>query len=391
MSAGQRFVVCHNPEAEERDRQVRANLVAYLESQIDGTDEWTKSKRDELAGRLRTTPALWRLVRRLNDGRFRIDKAAIAHEEKLDGKWLLRTSDDSLTPTDLAVAYKQLLEVERGWRDMKGSLGLRPVFHHREDRIRSHVQLCWLGAPSHPRNRERDRRHLAQRPPRARPDAPRDHGDRRRPGGPAHQLRPQVRPRSSPPSRSTSPAGSSISSFRPLPRNPRSQARVVTRPVCAVAAVLPGQHHFPGVSCAHHLRKSGQTDRLRRGRAPTSRTSAFDTPSVAHNHALARRTSPSRRGVRTSKPLQLSPLSTRHLQGHSRSHHRTPTTTDRYSSDTSPVYPIGGTLAKCDPFGTPSTSHWTGAAIIVQSPRTKTCIVTRSRTSTRPMPFSLAG
>ena len=27
---------------------------------------------------------------------------------------------------------------------MKSSLGLRPVFHHREDRIRSHVQLCWL-------------------------------------------------------------------------------------------------------------------------------------------------------------------------------------------------------------------------------------------------------
>ena len=83
-------------------------------------------------------------MRRLGDGRFRIDKAAIAREEKLDGKWLLRTSDDSLTPTDLALAYKQLLEVERGWRDMKGSLGLRPVFHHREDRIRSHIQLCWL-------------------------------------------------------------------------------------------------------------------------------------------------------------------------------------------------------------------------------------------------------
>jgi hypothetical protein len=60
-------------------------------------------------------------------------------------------------------------------------------------------------------------------------------------------------------------------------------------------------------------------------------------------------------------------------------------------SATSPMYPIGGTLAKCDPFGIPSTSHWTGAAIIVQSRRTKTYIVTRSRTSTRPMPFSLAG
>jgi hypothetical protein len=34
---------------------------------------------------------------------------------------------------------------------------------------------------------------------------------------------------------------------------------------------------------------------------------------------------------------------------------------------------------QCDPFGIPSTSHWTGAAIIVQWSRTKTCIVTRLR------------
>jgi transposase len=47
-------------------------------------------------------------------------------------------------PEDLAAAYKQLLAVERGWRDMKGSLRLRPVIHYREDRIRAHIQLCWL-------------------------------------------------------------------------------------------------------------------------------------------------------------------------------------------------------------------------------------------------------
>lgn len=43
-----------------------------------------------------------------------------------------------------------------------------------------------------------------------------------------------------------------------------------------------------------------------------------------------------------------------------------------------------GTLAICDPFATPSTSPWTGAAIIVESLRTMTCIVTRPRASTRP-------
>ena len=35
----QRFVLCLNPEAAERDQRVRANLVAYLTTQIDGSDE----------------------------------------------------------------------------------------------------------------------------------------------------------------------------------------------------------------------------------------------------------------------------------------------------------------------------------------------------------------
>jgi len=34
--------------------------------------------------------------------------------------------------------------VERGWRDMKQVIDLRPVYHRREDRIRAHVTLCWL-------------------------------------------------------------------------------------------------------------------------------------------------------------------------------------------------------------------------------------------------------
>jgi len=139
-----RFVVVHNPEAAERDAHVRESLTRYLEEQIAGSDEWPQRRRDELVGTLKTTPALYRLLRRTRQGLLRLDRAAAAREAKLDGKWLLRTSDESLTAEDLAAAYKQLYQVERGWRDMKGALGLRPVFHHREDRIRAHVQLCWL-------------------------------------------------------------------------------------------------------------------------------------------------------------------------------------------------------------------------------------------------------
>ena len=140
----QRFVVCHNPEQAERDAAVRTQLVTYLESLIAGSDSWTDRRRDELVGSLKTKPGLRRYLRRTGGGLLRVDAAAIKREQHLDGKWLLRTSDTTLTPDDLAAAYKQLLQVERGWRDMKGALGLRPVFHHREDRIRAHVQLCWL-------------------------------------------------------------------------------------------------------------------------------------------------------------------------------------------------------------------------------------------------------
>ncbi len=77
-------------------------------------------------------------------GLLRIDRAAVA-DAKLGGKFLLRTSDPTLSAADVATGYKQLLEVERLWRDMKTTLALRPVYHRRKTRIRSHVLLCWLG------------------------------------------------------------------------------------------------------------------------------------------------------------------------------------------------------------------------------------------------------
>jgi hypothetical protein len=140
----ERFVVCYNPDAADRDAAVRQRLVEHLEGLIEGSDDWSKRRRDEFVGSLKHKPGLRRLLRRTKSGLLRIDRAAVARESHYDGKWLLRTSDLTLSAEDLAAAYKQLTAVERGWRDCKTSLGLRPVYHHREDRIRAHVQLCWL-------------------------------------------------------------------------------------------------------------------------------------------------------------------------------------------------------------------------------------------------------
>ena len=142
--ATDRFVICYNPGAATRDAAVRAELIAKLEEVIAGSDALTAAKRAELRGKISTMPGLNRFLRVTPGGLLRVDKAKAKAEENLDGKYLLRSSDPKLTAEDIAVGYKQLLEVERGWRDMKSVLDLRPVYHRLEERIRAHVQLCWL-------------------------------------------------------------------------------------------------------------------------------------------------------------------------------------------------------------------------------------------------------
>jgi len=139
-----RFIICYNPDQAERDAAIRARLVAQLGELIDGTDALTPAERARIEGTLAGKPGLKRFLRVTPAGLLRIDKARIKAEENLDGKYLLRSSDPHLSAEDIALGYKQLLEVERGWRDMKQVIDLRPVYHRREDRIRAHVILCWL-------------------------------------------------------------------------------------------------------------------------------------------------------------------------------------------------------------------------------------------------------
>lgn len=143
-TARDRFVICHNPDAATRDAAVREEIIAGLNAKIDGSDTLTASKRAELAGRLKTKPAFARFLRTTPGGLLRINRAKVRAETNFDGKFLLRTSDESLSAADIAQGYKGLYEAERGWRDLKSTLDLRPVYHYREDRIRAHVQLQWL-------------------------------------------------------------------------------------------------------------------------------------------------------------------------------------------------------------------------------------------------------
>ena len=144
ISEHERFVICYNPEQADRDTAVRERLLAQLQETIAGTDKLPQTKRAELRGVISTKPGLHRYLRVTPSGLLRIDQRAVKAEANLDGKYLLRCSDPHLSAEDIALGYKQLLQVERGWRDMKQVIDLRPIYHRKEERIRAHVLLCWL-------------------------------------------------------------------------------------------------------------------------------------------------------------------------------------------------------------------------------------------------------
>ena len=102
----QRFVVCHNLEAATRDAAVRDQLVTHLHTKTTGSDAQTPRRRDEFVGSLKATPGLKRCLRRTAGGLLRIDRAVVAREAHYDGKWLLCTSDATMTGEDLAAACK---------------------------------------------------------------------------------------------------------------------------------------------------------------------------------------------------------------------------------------------------------------------------------------------
>jgi transposase len=150
--SAKRFVVCHNPAEAARDQAERDDHLARLQAELDRIQTArAKAKtpkareahsRAECA--LRDHPTLSRYLRQTSNGRLQIDRAKVKAEERLDGKYLLSSSDPDLTAEEIALGYKNLQEAERSFRDLKTTLELRPVFHRLEHRIRAHIVVCWL-------------------------------------------------------------------------------------------------------------------------------------------------------------------------------------------------------------------------------------------------------
>jgi transposase len=139
-----RYVVCHNLQEEKRQRTHRQQILRELEAELASLKAVRGESHSKRVCQLRTSRRYGRYVRLTQGGLLRIDAAKRQAEEQFDGKFVVHSNDDSLTPADIALGYKQLQRVEEAWRTLKSGLRVRPVSHWAVHRMHAHVSLSVL-------------------------------------------------------------------------------------------------------------------------------------------------------------------------------------------------------------------------------------------------------
>jgi hypothetical protein len=75
---------------------------------------------------------------------FALARSRLRLTRRREGRYLLRTNLISTDPAQLWQFYLQLVEVEAAFRDIKGDLSIRPIFHQKMERIEAHIFVCFL-------------------------------------------------------------------------------------------------------------------------------------------------------------------------------------------------------------------------------------------------------
>jgi transposase len=83
---------------------------------------------------------------KLTEGRVEIFEHPVhlRREKQYEGTYLIQTDQTDMTAVEAVTAYKQLNDVERGFRSLKDPIGMRPIYHHVENRVRAHIFVAAL-------------------------------------------------------------------------------------------------------------------------------------------------------------------------------------------------------------------------------------------------------
>lgn len=155
---GECYVFAQSAARIDKERAMRRRQLKQLWKRLPELRQMKHLDRDGLLMKLGAArqqwPSAWRLVamrlprkdEEINGQTFtwRLRKTKLRQVRRREGRYLLRTNLTEEDPVKLWEYYIQLTQVEEAFKNLKGDLSLRPVYHQREDRIEAHIFVSFL-------------------------------------------------------------------------------------------------------------------------------------------------------------------------------------------------------------------------------------------------------
>jgi transposase len=157
------FVLCRSEGRKEKETAILNRFIVRLQAGLNNLKE--QALRGKLRDRQKTERRIGRLLERNSRAAYlfdvtvtetgtgkarRLDINIKKHEDRYHwalqsgGSYILRTNWKEADPKTIWKRYIQLTEVEDAFRTEKHDLGMRPIYHRKQDRTQAHIFVCFL-------------------------------------------------------------------------------------------------------------------------------------------------------------------------------------------------------------------------------------------------------
>ena len=146
------YVLAQSQDRVAKERSMRRRQLKWLWRRLKEV-QGMKCQRDELLRKLgaaeHQAPGAWRLVNLEVDPQaaaftYRLDKKKLRIVRQREGRYLLRSNLTDSDPANLWTFYLQLTQVEEAFKNLKGDLAVRPIYHQDQERIEAHIFIAFL-------------------------------------------------------------------------------------------------------------------------------------------------------------------------------------------------------------------------------------------------------
>jgi hypothetical protein len=155
---GELYILARSGARRDKEQAIRRRRLKKLVKRLQELRQ-QKLSRDQLliklgAARKEAGPAAWRIIDlRLPEKDqvvtaetfdFRLNWPNLREARRREGSYLLRSNMTGGDPAQLWAFYLQLTEVEQAFKELKGDLAIRPIYHQTDDRIEAHILVAFL-------------------------------------------------------------------------------------------------------------------------------------------------------------------------------------------------------------------------------------------------------